>query len=113
MRLTDPHALQRCTAGLRRGSDAVVRTLLGELALERACLQGERGGAPPGREAPEAAGVRRTTVPGAGHNVVLDRPTRPRRRSPGGTDSVRAGRQGQEPIVLVDVRRHRPPGTGQ
>ncbi|MEU4981268.1 alpha/beta hydrolase [Streptomyces sp. NPDC021969] len=74
MRLTDPRALHRSAVGLCRGSDPLMRTLLEELSVERVCLQGELSGELPGREALEAAGVRVTTVPGAGHNVMLDRP---------------------------------------
>jgi pimeloyl-ACP methyl ester carboxylesterase len=74
MRLTDPRALHRSAVGLRRGSEPVMRTLLEGLPVDRVYLQGELSGELEGREALEAAGVRVTTVPGAGHNVMLDRP---------------------------------------
>ncbi|MFC9463295.1 alpha/beta fold hydrolase [Streptomyces coelicoflavus] len=74
MRLTDPRALHRSAVALCTGSDPVMRTMLEGLAVERVYLQGELSGEPAGREALEAAGVRVTTVPGAGHNVMLDRP---------------------------------------
>ncbi|MGW4546485.1 alpha/beta fold hydrolase [Streptomyces violaceorubidus] len=74
MRLTDPRALHRSAVGLCRGSDPLMRTLLEGLPVERVYLQGELSGELEGREALEAAGVRVTTVPGAGHNVMFDRP---------------------------------------
>ncbi|MFE0798796.1 alpha/beta fold hydrolase [Streptomyces sp. NPDC058812] len=74
MRLADPRALHRSAVGLRRGSEPVMRTLLEGLPIERVYLQGELSGELEGREALEAAGVRVVTVPGAGHNVMLDRP---------------------------------------
>ncbi|MEU9518869.1 alpha/beta hydrolase [Streptomyces sp. NPDC048224] len=74
MRLADPRALHRSAVGLCRGSDPAPRTLLEGLAIERVYIQGERSGEVEGREALETAGVRVTTVPGAGHNVMLDRP---------------------------------------
>ncbi|MFI1765742.1 alpha/beta fold hydrolase [Streptomyces sp. NPDC020800] len=74
MRLADPRALHRSAVGLRRGSDPVMRTMLGGLAIERVYLQGEHSGELPGREDLEAAGVRVVTVPGAGHNVMFDNP---------------------------------------
>lgn len=74
MRLTDPRALHRSAVGLCRGSDPVMRTLLEGLPVERVYLQGALSGELEGREALEAAGVRVTTVPGAGHNVMFDRP---------------------------------------
>ncbi|PPS87194.1 hypothetical protein BZZ08_02849 [Streptomyces sp. MH60] len=73
-RLTDPRALHRSAVGLCRGSDPVMRTLLEGLTVERVYLQGGLGGELEGRESLEAAGVRVTTVRGAGHNVMLDRP---------------------------------------
>ncbi len=74
MRPADPRALHRGAAGLRRGSDPVMRTLLEGLTIERVYLQGELSGELAGREALEMSGVRVVTVPGAGHNVVFDRP---------------------------------------
>ncbi|WP_406011521.1 alpha/beta hydrolase [Streptomyces sp. NBC_00637] len=75
MRLADPRALHRTAVGLRRGSDPVMREILVGLdAVERVYLQGGRTGALEGADALEAAGVRVVTVPGAGHNVMFDRP---------------------------------------
>ncbi|MGV9290198.1 alpha/beta fold hydrolase [Streptomyces sp. NPDC003719] len=74
MRLADPRALHRSAVGLRRGSEPVMRTLLEGLDIDRVYLQGELSGELPGRRALEAAGVRVVTVPGAGHNVMLDNP---------------------------------------
>ncbi|MDH6552996.1 pimeloyl-ACP methyl ester carboxylesterase [Streptomyces sp. SAI-117] len=74
MRLTDPRALHRSAAGLRRGSAPMMRAVLEELPIDRVYLQGELSGELEGRQALEAAGVRVVTVPGAGHNVMLDNP---------------------------------------
>ncbi|MER6347942.1 alpha/beta fold hydrolase [Streptomyces sp. NPDC001595] len=74
MRLTDPRALHRTAVGLRRGSRPMMRALLTELPVERVYLQGELSGELDGRRDLEAAGVRVVTVPGAGHNVMFDRP---------------------------------------
>ncbi|MCT9082231.1 alpha/beta fold hydrolase [Streptomyces fulvoviolaceus] len=74
MRLADPRALHRTAVGLRRGSDPVMRDILEGLPIDRVYLQGELSGELEGREALEAAGVRVVVVPGAGHNVMLDRP---------------------------------------
>ncbi|MCI3275088.1 alpha/beta fold hydrolase [Streptomyces cylindrosporus] len=74
MRLADPRALHRSAVGLRRGSDPVMRDILEGLPIDRVYLQGELSGELDGREGLEAAGVRVTTVPGAGHNVMFDNP---------------------------------------
>ncbi|MFC8519235.1 alpha/beta fold hydrolase [Streptomyces sp. NPDC057257] len=74
MRLADPRALHRSAVGLRRGSDPVMRDILEGLPIDRVYLQGELSGELDGREGLEAAGVRVTTVPGAGHNVMFDSP---------------------------------------
>ncbi|WP_395572291.1 alpha/beta fold hydrolase [Streptomyces sp. BK79] len=74
MRLADPRALHRSAVGLRRGSEPVMRAILEALPVERVYLQGGLSGELAGRKALEAAGVRVVTVPGAGHNVMLDRP---------------------------------------
>ncbi|MGW4909218.1 alpha/beta fold hydrolase [Streptomyces sp. NPDC004270] len=74
MRLADPRALHRTAVGLRRGSDPVMRTLLEGLTVDRVYLQGELSGELAGRDRLEASGVRVVTVPGAGHNVMFDRP---------------------------------------
>ncbi|PWI20968.1 alpha/beta hydrolase [Streptomyces sp. Act143] len=74
MRLADPRALHRTAAGLRRGSDPVMRTILEGLRVDRVYLQGASSGELEGRQALEAAGVRVVTVPGAGHNVMFDNP---------------------------------------
>ncbi|WP_370255432.1 alpha/beta fold hydrolase [Streptomyces sp. V4I8] len=74
MRLADPRALHRSAVGLRRGSEPIMRDILEGLSIDRVFLQGELTGELPGRAALEAAGVRVVTVPGAGHNVMLDNP---------------------------------------
>ncbi|MEU2624219.1 alpha/beta hydrolase [Streptomyces sp. NPDC007157] len=74
MRLADPRALHRSAVGLRRGSDPVMRTLLEGLTVDRVYLQGELSGELAGRDRLEASGVRVVTVPGAGHNIMFDRP---------------------------------------
>ncbi|MDT0610850.1 alpha/beta fold hydrolase [Streptomyces lancefieldiae] len=74
MRLADPRALHRSAVGLRRGSEPVMRVLLEGLEVDRVYLQGGLSGELAGREDLEAAGVRVVTVPGAGHNVMFDRP---------------------------------------
>ncbi|MGW7424607.1 alpha/beta fold hydrolase [Streptomyces sp. NPDC054813] len=74
MRLADPRALHRSAVGLRSGSDPVMRTLLEGLTVDRVYLQGELSGELAGRGRLEASGVRVVTVPGAGHNIMFDRP---------------------------------------
>lgn len=74
MRLTDPRALYRTAAGLRQGSEPMMRTILEEAEVDRVYLQGERSGELPGREQLEATGVRVVTVPDAGHNIMFDNP---------------------------------------
>ncbi|MER5526152.1 alpha/beta hydrolase [Streptomyces sp. NPDC002677] len=74
MRLADPRALHRSAVGLRRGSDPVMRTLLQGLTVDRVYLQGELSGELAGRDRLEESGVRVVTVPGAGHNIMFDRP---------------------------------------
>ncbi|AIG75306.1 Hypothetical protein AJAP_12120 [Amycolatopsis japonica] len=74
MRLTDPRALYRTAAGLRKGAEPMMRTILERLGVDRVYLQGERSGELPGREQLEAAGVDVVTVPDAGHNVMFDNP---------------------------------------
>jgi pimeloyl-ACP methyl ester carboxylesterase len=74
MRLADPRALHRSAAGLRRGSDPMMRDLLEKLPIDRVYLQGEHSGELAGREDLEAAGVHVVTVPGAGHNIMFDSP---------------------------------------
>ncbi|WP_432157434.1 alpha/beta fold hydrolase [Streptomyces sp. bgisy153] len=74
MRLADPRALYRSAVGLQRGSDPVMREILTALPVERVYLQGALSGELDGAEALEEAGVRVVTVPGAGHNVMFDRP---------------------------------------
>jgi len=74
MRLTDPRALYRTAAGLRKGSEPMMRTILERLGIDRVYLQGEHTGELSGREQLEAAGVEVVTVPDAGHNVMFDNP---------------------------------------
>ncbi|MFC8870564.1 alpha/beta fold hydrolase [Streptomyces sp. NPDC057148] len=74
MRLADARALHRSAVGLLRGSEPVMRTLLEGLPVDRVYVQGGLSGELEGRAELEAAGVRVVTVPGAGHNVMLDRP---------------------------------------
>jgi pimeloyl-ACP methyl ester carboxylesterase len=74
MRLADPRALHRSAAGLRRGSVPMMREILEGLPIDRVCVQGELSGELEGRSTLEATGVRVVTVPGAGHNVMLDNP---------------------------------------
>ncbi len=74
MRLADPRALHRSAIWLRRGSDPIMRDILEGLPIDRVFLQGELTGELAGGAALEAAGVRMVTVPGAGHNVMLDNP---------------------------------------
>ncbi|QUC60289.1 alpha/beta hydrolase [Streptomyces sp. A2-16] len=74
MRLADPRALHRSAAGLRRGSVPMMREILEGLPIDRVYLQGELSGELEGRSTLEATGVRVVTVPGAGHNVMLDNP---------------------------------------
>ncbi|MFJ7071389.1 alpha/beta fold hydrolase [Streptomyces sp. NPDC098781] len=74
MRLADPRALHRSAVGLRRGSVPVMRDILARLPIDRVFLQGGASGELAGRQALEEAGVRVVTVPGAGHNVMLDAP---------------------------------------
>ncbi|MFI6437822.1 alpha/beta fold hydrolase [Streptomyces sp. NPDC050759] len=74
MRLADPRALHRSATGLRRGSAPMMRAILEGLTIDRVYLQGELSGELEGRKALEGTGVRVVTVPGAGHNVMLDNP---------------------------------------
>ncbi|MET9831394.1 alpha/beta hydrolase [Streptomyces sp. NPDC006385] len=74
MRLADPRALHRSATWLRRGSEPIMRDLLEDLSIDRVYLQGELSGELPGSRALETAGVRVVTVPGAGHNVMFDKP---------------------------------------
>ena len=74
MRLADPRALHRSATGLRRGSAPMMRAILEGLSIDRVYLQGEVSGELEGRKTLEATGVRVVTVPGAGHNVMLDNP---------------------------------------
>lgn len=74
MRLADPRAVHRSAVALCRGSRPMMRAILAGLPVERVFLQGELSGELDGRPGLEAAGVRVVTVPGAGHNVMFDRP---------------------------------------
>lgn len=74
MRLADPRALHRTATHLVRGTNPTMRRLLEALTADRVYLQGELSGALDDRDGLEAAGVRVVTVPGAGHNIMFDRP---------------------------------------
>ncbi|GLW47076.1 alpha/beta hydrolase [Streptomyces sp. NBRC 14336] len=74
MRLADPRALHRSAVGLVRGSRPTGREILAALPVDRVYMQGGLSGELPGSRELEAAGVRVVTVPGAGHNVMLDDP---------------------------------------
>ncbi|MDT0469717.1 alpha/beta fold hydrolase [Streptomyces gibsoniae] len=74
MRLADPRALHRTATHLVWGTNPTMRRLLEALAADRVYLQGELSGELDDREGLEAAGVRVVTVPGAGHNIMFDRP---------------------------------------
>jgi pimeloyl-ACP methyl ester carboxylesterase len=74
MRLADPVALHRSAFGLRAGTEPTVRELLTALTIPRTFLVGESTAPLTGRSELEAAGVRVLTIPGAGHNVMLDNP---------------------------------------
>jgi pimeloyl-ACP methyl ester carboxylesterase len=52
----------------------MMRAILEELSIDRVYLKGELSGELEGRKMLEASGVRVVTVPGAGHNVMLDNP---------------------------------------
>ncbi|MFJ8783710.1 alpha/beta fold hydrolase [Streptomyces sp. NPDC102476] len=52
----------------------MMRAILEALSIDRVYLQGELSGELEGRKMLEASGVRVVTVPGAGHNVMLDNP---------------------------------------
>ncbi len=51
-----------------------MRDILEGLSIECVCLDGELSGDLAGREALGMSGVRVVTVPGVGHNVMLDHP---------------------------------------
>lgn len=74
MRLADPVGLYRTAVGLVTGTRPTMRHLLERLPMPRTFVQGGLSG--PVRDAAglSAAGVRVVTVPGAGHNVMLDAP---------------------------------------
>ncbi|NKI45187.1 alpha/beta fold hydrolase [Streptomyces physcomitrii] len=74
MRLTDPLALHRSAVSLVRGSRPVMREILRTLPQDRVYVQGGRSGPLDGAEELVRHGVRVVTVPGAGHNVMFDRP---------------------------------------
>jgi pimeloyl-ACP methyl ester carboxylesterase len=74
MRLADPVGLYRTAIGLFHGTTPTMRALLAALPMPRTYLQGERSGALDGQQAHAAAGVEVVTIPGAGHNVLLDAP---------------------------------------
>jgi len=74
MRLADPLALHRSATGLVRGTVPTVRRMLMESPAERSFLQGTLSGELPGAAGLVASGVRVIQVPGAGHNVMFDRP---------------------------------------
>ncbi len=75
MRLADPRALHRSATGLVRGTDPTMRVMLMGLSVERVFLQGALSGELVGHDELVASGVRVVTVPGAGHNVMLDNAT--------------------------------------
>ncbi|MFW3470418.1 alpha/beta fold hydrolase [Streptomyces microflavus] len=74
MRLADPLALHRSATGLVRGTAPTVRRMLLGSPAERCYLQGTLSGGLPGAAELVASGVRVIEVPGAGHNVMFDRP---------------------------------------
>ncbi|MFI8311359.1 alpha/beta fold hydrolase [Streptomyces microflavus] len=74
MRLADPLALHRSATGLVWGTAPTVRRMLLESPAERSYLQGALSGGLPGAAELVASGVRVIEVPGAGHNVMFDRP---------------------------------------
>lgn len=74
MRLADPLALHRSATGLVRGTAPTVRRMLMESPAERSFLQGTLSGELPGAAELMASGVRVIQAPGAGHNVMFDRP---------------------------------------
>ncbi|MGA4996503.1 alpha/beta fold hydrolase [Streptomyces arboris] len=74
MRLADPLALHRSATGLVRGTAPTVRRMLMESPAERSFLQGTLSGELPGAAELVASGVRVIRAPGAGHNVMFDRP---------------------------------------
>jgi pimeloyl-ACP methyl ester carboxylesterase len=74
MRLADPLALHRTATGLARGTTPTMRRLLERSTAARVHLQGELSGELDDWKGLEAAGVRVVTVPGAGHNIMFDRP---------------------------------------
>ncbi|MGW8887534.1 alpha/beta fold hydrolase [Streptomyces sp. NPDC055749] len=74
MRLADPLALHRTATALMRGTDPTMRRMLTESTADRIYLQGALSGELLGADGLMASGVRVLTVPGAGHNIMFDRP---------------------------------------
>ncbi|MFF6910795.1 alpha/beta fold hydrolase [Streptomyces sp. NPDC012389] len=74
MRLANPLALHRSATGLVRGTDPTVRRMLMESAVDRSFIQETLSGELPGAADLVASGVRVIESPGAGHNVMFDRP---------------------------------------
>jgi pimeloyl-ACP methyl ester carboxylesterase len=74
MRLADPVGLHRTAIGLLRGTTPTMRVMLERLPMPRSYLVGGLSGPVDGADALRAAGVDVVTVPGAGHNVMLDAP---------------------------------------
>ncbi|MGW5670113.1 alpha/beta fold hydrolase [Micromonospora sp. NPDC003776] len=74
MRLADPLSLHRTAVGLVAGTRPTMRHLLERLPMPRTFVQGGMSGPVSDAAGLSAAGVRVVTVPGAGHNVMLDAP---------------------------------------
>jgi pimeloyl-ACP methyl ester carboxylesterase len=74
MRLADPVALHRTAVGLTAGTTPTMRQMLTALTVPRVLVEGGDSGPETGVPELVAAGVVHVVVPGAGHNVTLDRP---------------------------------------
>ncbi|SCL39015.1 Pimeloyl-ACP methyl ester carboxylesterase [Micromonospora rhizosphaerae] len=74
MRLADPVGLYRTAVGLVAGTRPTMRRMLERLPMPRTFLQGGLTGPVADQVGLEASGVRVVTIPGAGHNVMLDAP---------------------------------------
>jgi pimeloyl-ACP methyl ester carboxylesterase len=74
MRLADPLAVLGSAFGLARNTTPTVRATLAKLSLPRTFLVGDHGDEVRDIEGLRAVGVRVTTIPNSGHNVMIDNP---------------------------------------
>jgi len=74
LRLCAPHAIHRTAVGLTTMTDPPTRELFTRLTMPRTFIHGDHGEPLLGADELRSAGIRVTTVAGAGHMVMLDNP---------------------------------------